>query len=546
MECLQREGVDTIFGYPGGAVIPVYDALSKSRMRHILVRHEQGAAHAADGYARASGKVGVCLATSGPGSTNLVTGIVSAYMDSVPMVAITGQVAVQGLGSDCFQEADTTGITIPVTKHNYLVKEASDLPRIVHEAFHIAGTGRPGPVLIDIPKDVSSSVVEGRFTKKLDLPGYKPNYEGHPEQVKRVAALINSAEEPVLLAGGGTVRSSAFGELLDLAERASIPVVVTLMGISAFPGDHPLYLGMVGMHGTYAANRAIMASDLIIALGTRFAERSTGNTTAYAPGATIIHIDVDPAEIGKNIRTDTPVVGDVRLILKALLPLVNIAKRERWLAETLAWKERTTRALPDGAAGLDPVMILKEVYRTAGKDAIVTSDVGQHQMWAAQLWSSGRSGSFMTSGGLGAMGYGFPAAIGAKAACPERQVIAIAGDGGFQMNMQELSTARANDLGVKVVILNNGYLGMVRQIQEFDCDRRYFGVKLEATPDFLKIAEAYGVPGYRVETEDQVEPTLRRFMAHEDPAIVEFAISPEANVFPVVSPGDSLDRMIGV
>jgi acetolactate synthase-1/2/3 large subunit len=545
VECLIREGVDTVFGYPGGAVLSIYDALAQSPIRHILVRHEQAAAHAADGYSRASGRVGVCLATSGPGSTNLVTGIASAYMDSIPLVAITGQVAVSGLGSDGFQEADTTGITMPVTKHNYLVKSVEDIPRIMREAFHVAGTGRPGPVLVDIPKDVAAGSAEFRFPKSVHLPGYKPNYQGHPAQIKRAAQALNLAERPVILAGGGVIRSGASAELLALAEQADAPVAVTLMGVSAIPATHRLYLGLAGMHGTYAANKAIMEADLLLAVGTRFAERSTGSTAGYAPGAYIIHIDVDPAEIGKNVRVDTPIVGHARVVLEALFPLVTQARHAGWARRVSRWRRRKASAVAENSQGLDPLEVLREVYRAAGPDAIVTTDVGQHQMWAAHSWRSGQPGSFISSGGLGAMGYGFPAAIGVKAACPGKRVIAISGDGSFQMNLQEMATATSHGLPVKIIVLNNSCLGMVRQLQEFYCERRYFAIDL-ATPDFPKLAEAYGATGYRAKTPEEVRPVLQKTMAHDGLVVAEFRICPEANVFPMVSPGNTLDRMIGV
>ena len=544
LECLEREGVEVIFGYPGGQVIPIYDALYDAKIRNILVRHEQGAAHAADGYARSTGKTGVCLATSGPGATNLVTGIANAYMDSVPMVAITGQVPTSLIGCDSFQEADITGITIPVTKHNYLVRDIGELPRIIKEAFHIASTGRPGPVLIDLPKDLSVQKVKPDYPAAVDLPGYKPNYVGNARQIKEAADAITAAERPLLYVGGGAVISGAGAEVVRLAEMMEIPVTATLMGMTAFPGAHPLFLGMLGMHGTAAANWAVCETDLLIAVGARFDDRVTGKIEAFAPKAKIIHIDIDPAEIGKNVRVDIPIVGDVKTVLETLLDKLAPARHSAWLGRIAEW--RGAHPLHYEAKGLKPQAVVEAISDLTRGDAIICTEVGQHQMWTAHYYKFTKARSFVTSGGLGTMGFGFPAAIGAQVGNPGRLVIDIAGDGSFQMNIQELGTAVAYQIPVKIVIFNNFYLGMVRQWQEFFFNKRYSGTVLETNPDFVKIAEAYGAAGFRITDPDRLTPVLQQAFATPGPVVVDCHVDREENVLPMVPAGGAINKMIGV
>jgi acetolactate synthase-1/2/3 large subunit len=544
LECLQKEGVDVIFGYPGGQVIPIYDALYDSKIRHILVRHEQGAAHAADGYARSTGKTGVCLATSGPGATNLVTGIANAYMDSVPLVAITGQVPTTLLGSDSFQEADITGITIPITKHNYLVRDVKDLPRVIKEAFHIASTGRPGPVLVDFAKDMQAAKHRLEYPETVDLPGYKPNYVGNTRQVKEAADAILEAKKPLLYIGGGIIASGAEQELLKLAERMEIPVTATLMGMTAFPSAHPLFLGMLGMHGTAAANFAVCETDLLIAVGARFDDRVTGKIQTFAPNARIIHIDIDPAEIGKNVRYDIPIVGDAKGVLEMLLERVTPTKNPEWLAQINQWK--TLHPLKYEKTGLKPQMVIETISELTQGDAVICTEVGQHQMWTAHFYRFTKPRSFITSGGLGTMGFGFPASIGAQVGNPGRLVVNIAGDGSFQMNIQELGTAVENNIPVKVVIINNFYLGMVRQWQELFFNKRYSGTVMEHNPDFVKVAEAYGAKGYRITEAGKLYGTLKEAFATPGPVVVDCRVDREENVLPMVPAGGSIGKMIGV
>ncbi|MFZ3147972.1 MAG: biosynthetic-type acetolactate synthase large subunit, partial [Methanothrix sp.] len=491
LESLKREGVDVVFGLPGGVLLPLYDAIYKSDIHHILVRHEQGAAHMADGYARATGKVGVCIATSGPGATNLVTGIANAYMDSVPMVAITGQVNTWLIGKDAFQEADITGITLPITKHNYLLRSAKDITRVFREAFYIARSGRPGPVLIDLPRDVTVDEVEFSWPE-VDLPGYRPSVKAHEMQIKKAAKALMEAESPVIYVGGGVRYASAHRELIELATKINAPVTTTLMGLGCFPEDHPLSLGMLGMHGTKYANYAIQESDLILAIGARFDDRVTGKISSFAPRAKIVHIDVDPAEVGKNVRVDIPVVGDAKNALQGLLKEVSPKGRSAWNEKTEGWKkDYPLRYIPDMNV-IKPQYVVEKLCELA-PDAIITTEVGQNQMWAAQFFVHKDPQKFISSGGLGTMGYGFPAAIGAKMGRPECDVIDVAGDGSFLMNSQELATAVVNDIPVKVAVLNNGCLGMVRQWQELFFEKRYSATILgRASPDFVKLAEAYG------------------------------------------------------
>lgn len=543
LKSLQAEGVDTIFGYPGGQALPIYDALYDSDIRHILTRHEQGAAHAADGYARATGKPGVCLATSGPGATNLVTGIANAYMDSVPMVAITGQVSRALLGRDSFQEADITGITLPITKHSYLVEEQSDLARIVKEAFHVATTGRPGPVLIDIPKDVSSGVTSYEVPGELQLPGYSPVKEGDPGLVLEASRAIAASMRPVIYAGGGVVISGAHNELLQLAELLMAPVCTTLLGMGGFPGNHPLSLGMLGMHGTKSANFAVCECDLLIAVGARFDDRVTGKLETFAPEAKIIHIDIDPAEIGKNVRVDLSIIGDVKRVLSQLLGVLQPGLGEAWQDRIQAWKKEYPLNYCDNGK-LKPQSIIKEIYNITQGDARITTEVGQHQMWTAQYYTFTRPRSFITSGGLGTMGFGLPAAIGVQVGCPDEVVFDIAGDGSIQMNIQELCTAVNYELPVNVAILDNGVLGMVRQWQELFYNRRYSQTEL-SNPDFVKLAEAYGAEGIRVTKPAEVAPALEQAIRSTKPVMLDFIVDREENVMPMVPPGGSIGKMLG-
>jgi len=543
VRALKEAGVDTIFGYPGGAVLPIYDALYDADIRHILCRHEQGAAHAADGYARASGRTGVCLATSGPGATNLVTGLANAHMDSVPLVAVTGQVGTKLLGRDSFQEADITGITLPITKHNYLVKDVRDIARTIKEAFYIASTGRPGPVLVDIPKDISAGLGEYADPGELYLPGYRLNPEPRQEELNAAARLILAAERPVIYAGGGVVISGADRELVALAELLCAPVTTTLMGIGGFPGDHPLCLGMLGMHGTRYANYAVCECDLLIAVGARFDDRVTGKVETFAPEAKVVHIDIDPAEIGKNVRVDAAVVGDVKRALTGLLPLLAARVSGAWQEKIELWKQEYPLEYANGGK-LKPQTVIREIYRVTGGKARITTEVGQNQMWAAQYFTFTRPRSFITSGGLGTMGFGLPAAIGVQAACPDETVFDIAGDGSIQMNIQEMTTAVNYGLPVNVAIINNGYLGMVRQWQELFYDRRYSHTEL-TNPDFVKLAEAYGAEGVRVSKAADVAQVLEQAVAASGPVMMDFVVDREENVVPIVPPGLSLSEMIG-
>ncbi len=545
IESLKKEGVDTLFGIPGGAVIAIFDALyDEKQLRFILTRHEQAAAHAADGYARASGKVGVCIATSGPGATNLVTGIATAYMDSIPIVAFTGQVGTAMIGSDAFQEADIVGITRPITKHSYLVKDTSELPRTVKEAFYIASTGRPGPVLIDLPADVTKTKVEFVYPQKVNIRGYKPKYEGHPQQIKRVAQAIREAKRPVICAGGGVISSGATKELRELAEKINIPVTTTLMGLGAFPSDHPLNLGMPGMHGTRYANNAIMESDLLIAIGARFDDRVTGKLDAFAPSAQIVHIDIDPTAISKNVAVDIPVVGDAKQVLKELNRIVGSKGQSEWNEKIKQWKKQDPLSYEASPTVIKPQYVIEQIYEATKGKAIITTEVGQNQMWAAQYYKYSRPRTFISSGGLGTMGYGFPAAIGAQIARPDETVFDIAGDGSFQMNIQELATVVQHQLPVKVAIMNNKYLGMVRQWQELFFNKRYSATSLEVGPDFVKVAEAYGVRGIKVTHPKDVRDSIEEALATEGPVVLDFHIAPEEKVFPMVPAGKAINEMI--
>jgi acetolactate synthase-1/2/3 large subunit len=496
-ESLIREGVEVIFGFPGGSVLPLYDVLPEyPKLRHILVRHEQGAAHAAEGYARASGKVGVCFATSGPGACNLVTGIANAHLDSAPLVAITGQVARPFIGKDAFQEIDITGITVPITKHSYLVLKADEIAMMVKNAFHIARTGRPGPVLLDIPRDVFIEEASFTYPEKVDLPGYKPTVHGHVAQINKAAKLIGEAKRPVILAGRGVIISGAYQELNELAEKAQIPVITTLLGISCFPETHVLSLGMLGMHGMACANLAVDSSDLVIAIGMRFDDRATGKVSGFAPHAQVIHIDVDPAEIGKNVKVTVPIVGEVRHVLKALNKQVEAQTHLDWLNRIEEWRREHPLRHTHESEGLLPQYVVSRISEVTKGNAIVVTGVGQNQMWAAQHFCYHKHNSLISSGGLGTMGFELPAGIGAKVGRPDETVWVVAGDGGFQMTLQELATAVQDNIGVKIAILNNGFLGMVRQWQALFYQRRYVATPLSA-PDFVKLADAYGLPGAR-------------------------------------------------
>ncbi|MEW5898524.1 MAG: biosynthetic-type acetolactate synthase large subunit [Bacillota bacterium] len=543
VRCLEEEKVEVIFGLPGGAIVPVYDALYHSKIKHVLVRHEQGAAHAADGYARATGRVGVCMATSGPGATNLVTGIANAYMDSVPLVIFTGQVNTSQVGTDAFQEVDITGITMPITKHNYLVKDPKKIPEIVKKAFYIASSGRPGPVLVDLPRDVASSSIEFRYPREITLRGYKPTYRGHPTKINEAARLIKEAERPVIYAGGGIINSGASAELKTLAETISAPVTNTFMGLSSFPGDHPLFLGMLGLHGTRYANLAVTECDLLIALGARFDDRVTGKLSSFAPQAKIIHIDIDPAEIGKNVRIHVPIVGDVKQVLQALLPLLEKRERSAWLKRIEELKQLYPLRY-EKENGLKPQFIIEELYRLTKGDAVVATDVGQHQMWVAQYYRFKRPRSLISSGGLGTMGFGLPAAVGAQLGLPGELVILVTGDGSFQMNMQELATVMEQGLPLKIFILNNQQLGMVRQLQEVYCEGRYMAVDFKFHPDFSILAKAYGMSGYTVRNEKEVAEVFPDVLAGPGPALVNCLVYPEENVSPMVLAGRGIHEAI--
>ncbi len=543
-EGLVREGVEVIFGFPGGAILPLYDTLPQyPRLRHILVRHEQGAAHAADGYARATGKVGVCMATSGPGATNLVTGIANAHLDSSPVVAITGQVARPFIGKDAFQEVDISGITLPITKHNYLVLDVGSLAGIVKEAFYLARTGRPGPILIDVPRDVFIDQAEFNYPTKLDLPGYKPTLQGHVAQIKKAAKAINEAQRPLIIAGRGVIMSGAYEELKQLAETAQIPVVTTLLGIGCFPESHILSFGMLGMHGMAYANMAVEAADVIIAIGMRFDDRATGKVSEFAPHASIIHIDIDPAEIGKNVPVAVPIVGDVKLVLNALNKLIISTERIDWFQQLEDWRKEHPSTVIRECEGLLPQLVIRKIYEVTQGEAIIVTGVGQNQMWAAQHYCYDKPNSLISSGGLGTMGFELPAAMGAKVGCPDTTVWCVAGDGGFQMTIQELATVVQDKVAVKIAIINNGYLGMVRQWQELFYGRRYVATPLSG-PDFVKIAEAYGIPGLRVRRKAEIVPAIEQAMKEKGPFLIDFVVEPEENVYPMVTPGAALTEVL--
>jgi len=541
VECLKEEGVSVVFGYPGGAVLPIYDALYESGIRNILTAHEQGAAHAADGYARVSGNVGVCIATSGPGATNLITGIANAYMDSVPLVAITGQVPTHLLGRDSFQEVDITGLTMAITKHNFLVRDAKLLPQIVKQAFKLAKSGRPGPVLIDIPKDIATTYIN---YAQSNIPTTMSNEltKASRNQISKLADMINEAQKPILYVGGGVIRAKASAELYFFAEKANIPVTASLMGLSAFPGNHPSFLGMIGMHGSKCANMVVCEADLLIAVGTRFSDRVFGDKSKFAPHAKIIHIDIDPAEIGKNIRVSLPVVGDIKDILGLLVDHIEQSSRQAWHDTIQQWKPK--EHIYADEAFLRPQMIMESIFKATKGNAIVTTDVGQHQMWTAQFYPFTKPNTFITSGGLGTMGYGLPAAIGAKIAADAMPVIHITGDGSFRMTSNELATAVGEKLPIITVVLNNGCLGMVRQWQTLFHHKRYSGTTLNGSPDFVKLIEAYGGNGERVSTLIELEQALQRAVNFNSPYVIDCLIPLDEKVLPMVPSGAPLNQMM--
>jgi len=554
LECLAREGVDCIFGYPGGVTLPLYDTMYDHPIRHVLVRHEQNACFAAEGYARSTGRVGVCCATSGPGATNLVTGLVNAMMDSIPVVAITGQVSTKLIGSDAFQEADTFGITRSCTKHNYLVKNLADLPQIVHEAFYIASTGRPGPVLVDVPKDVLQAQGHYSPVSTIHLPGYKVHTEGHTGQIKRAAQMMWEAERPFVYAGGGIIAAGASAELQELVETLDAPAVCTLMGLGALPSDHPNFISMPGMHGSFAANMGMTHADLLIALGVRFDDRVTGRLAAFAPHAKVIHVDIDPSEIGKNRAADLPIVGDAKRVLSRLnIFLKESADREwpkkhaarrAWWAQIRGWQQEHPLVPAISSSEIKPQHLMVEIDRLSGGKAIVTADVGQHQMWAAQFIRFNEPRLWINSGGLGSMGFGLPAAIGAQFARPDKLVFAVVGDGGFQMSIPELATVASNGLPIKIVVMNNGYLGMVRQWQELFYNNRLCAVELDAFPDAEKLAAAYGFAGRIISEPHQVASGLEAAIREPGPFLLNVRVSPEENVYPMVPAGAAINEMV--
>ena len=550
MAVLKEEGVETIFGFPGGAVIDIYDELDRTDIQHVLVRHEQAAAHAADGYARAKGSVGVCLVTSGPGATNTVSGIASAYMDSIPVVVLTGQVPTKLIGNDAFQEVDIVGITRPCTKHNYLVRRTEDLARVIKEAFHIARSGRPGPVLVDLPKDVVQGKARYKPLPEPRMPSYKPTYKPHIKQLRRAIELIEQAERPVIFSGGGVILSGASKELTEFVKQLHAPVTASLMGLGSFPGTHPLWLGMLGMHGTYRANMAIGECDLLIGIGVRFDDRVTGKVDAFAPKAKIIHVDIDPTSIQKNIPVTIPIVGDCKIALKELNRLLNEEKvkitrksRKLWLDQIEKWKN-TKPLRYEQKETIKPQYVIERLYELTKGKAIITTEVGQNQMWAAQYYHFESPNCFITSGGLGCMGFGLPAAIGAQMACPDRLVVDVAGDGSIQMNIQELATAVQYRLPVKVVILNNRYLGMVRQWQELFYERRYSATDIEHAPDFARLADAYGALGLKATKPEEVDSVLEEGLKSPGPAMMDFWVAREEGVYPMVPAGAALTEML--
>ncbi len=552
MESLRAEGVDHIFGIPGGANLPTYDALVDADLRHVQVRHEQAGGHAAEGYAHASGKVGVAFGTSGPGATNLVTAIADAMMDSVPTVFITGQVRTELIGTDGFQEADIVGITMPIVKHSLLCTEASHIPEYIHEAFHIASTGRPGPVLVDVPQDLSKEEIDYTPpTVPVELPGYRPNLEGNLKQIRIAAKAMANSKRPIIYSGGGVINANGSAELRELGDVTDFPVTSTLMGLGAFPADNPNWLGMLGMHGTRSANYGMDEADLIIAVGARFDDRITGKLSEFAPRAKFIHIDVDPAEISKNVPAHIPIVGDARLVLPKLSReyqslQTDPARLEGWWSRIRAWQKEYPLSYEPGADGeIKPQLMVEMMHKVTGGDAIITSDVGQHQMWAAQYYGFNKPRKWINSGGLGTMGFGLPSAIGAKVACPNEQVVCLAGDGSLIMNIQELATCANEDVPVKIFLMNNGYMGMVRQWQELFWSERYSGVDNGPSPDWVKLAEAFGAKGLRCEDDGDLEGMMQATLDHDGPALLDVRVSPRENVYPMIPAGNAAREMVG-
>ncbi|MFC5700808.1 biosynthetic-type acetolactate synthase large subunit [Cohnella faecalis] len=548
LRSLLLEGVDCVFGYPGGAVLYIYDAMhGNPDFRHLLTRHEQGAIHAADGYARSTGKVGVCLATSGPGATNLVTGIATAHMDSVPLVVITGNVATSLIGTDSFQEADIVGMTQPITKHSYFVNRATDLPRIIREAFHIAGTGRKGPVLVDIPKDVSAAMAAFHYPDRIDIPGYTPDVEPDSAQIEQLSVALAEAKQPLLLAGGGIIQSGASAELIELAEKLGVPVTTTLLGLGGFPGDHELWLGMPGMHGSYTANKALLGCDLLVAVGARFDDRVTMRLDGFAPNARVAHIDLDPAEIGKLVPASISITGDASNVLSKLNRSMEgrqIPSKSDWVKRLKSMKMSHPLQYRASENILKPQLVIELISRMTDGDAIVTTDVGQHQMWTAQFYRFKHPRSLLTSGGLGTMGFGFPSAIGAQVGNPDKTVISINGDGGMQMCSQELAICAIHRIPVKIAVINNGTLGMIKQWQELVYDGRYSQIDLSGSPDFVKLAEAYGVKGLRATTPKEAEAAWREALATDGPVLIDFVVSKGELVYPMIPQGKALEDMI--
>jgi acetolactate synthase-1/2/3 large subunit len=550
-ETLLHQGIDVVFGLPGGYVLKVYDVMTgyTDRIKHVLVRHEQGATHMADGYARASGRPGVVLCTSGPAATNTVTGIATAQMDSSPIVIFTGQVPTQYLGSDAFQEADHIGITRPCTKHNYLVRETRDLPRVMKEAFHIAGTGRPSPVLVDMPKDVLIGEDEFVIPEEIDIKGYKPNMRGNPSQIKRAVEMLVASKRPVIYSGGGVIWSGATKELLEFCHRLQIPVASTLMGLGGYPASDPLFISMLGMHGSYAANMTVTESDLVISIGGRFDDRATGgNFEEFAPNAEIIHIDIDPSSIDKNITVQCPIVGDAKIVLRQILDAlpgeIDLEGRESWLRRVRDWEEKHPLTYSQGSEKILTTYAIDMLYKITNGDSIIVSDVGQHQMWVAQFYKFERPRTHITSGGLGTMGFGFPASMGAKYARPDEQVICVAGDGSFQMNFQELATAVENNMDLKIIVFNNGHHGMVRQWQTMFFESNYSASRFEVLPDFVKLAEAFGARGLRAVKPEELEPTLREGLNTPGVVLMEIEVDETEMVYPMIAPGGTMDDMI--
>lgn len=547
VEALKAEQVEIIFGYPGGAILPTFDEIYKDGIRHILARHEQGAVHAAEGYARVSGKPGVVVVTSGPGATNVVTGIADAMMDSTPLVVFSGQVATSVIGTDAFQESDVMGITMPITKHNYQVRDVNEIPRIIKEAFHIATTGRPGPVLIDLPKDISVEIGMFDYSQELNLPGYQPTTMPNKLQIRKLIEAVSNAKKPVILVGAGVLHAQGSQQLLEYVEQQQIPIASTLLGLGAFPGDHELFLGMAGMHGTYAANMAIYQSDLLISIGSRFDDRVTGNLSKFAPGAKIAHIDIDPAEIGKNIETQIPIVADAKEAIKELINQNGVkGPNSVWNEDLKQLKQEYPLWYQEDPEVIKPQQLIERVYEQTKGEAIITTDVGQHQMWTAQFFKFKKPNRWVTSGGLGTMGFGFPAAIGAQLAEPNTPVIAFMGDAGFQMTLQELSLLQEMKLPIKLVIVNNGCLGMVRQWQQLFFEERYSNSIMPVQPDFVKLAEAYDIKGMRVDNVADLDKTVAEMLAHDGPVLVDFRVANRENVYPMVATGKGLHEMIGV